>query len=152
MATAGKMDCLGSGFVGPNQKRSIFLAIELPENGRLVQSKEQFDEIANRKIEAEQISTHLQLPQGFKSKVRLKMLAVFALFVGGLLLLRFSPIPKDAELVVIAVMVVLSILPYFIRCERCHYPLISLRPERILGHWRAFFLPKHCPKCGLECL
>jgi len=116
-----------------------------------VQSKEQLDEIANRIIEAEWSCTHSQLPLGFKSKVRVKLLAVFALFAGGWLLLRYSHISKDAELVVFAVMMVLPVLPYFIRCERCHYSLISLHPDRILGIWRAFLPPKHCPKCGLDC-
>jgi len=138
--------------VGHGHEQSNLRAMDVPGSRRLVPSKEKLGEVANRIIEAESASTHVQLPLGFKSKVRVKMLVVFAIFAGGWLLLLISLIPKDLELWVFAAMMFVSMLPYFIRCERCHYSLISLRPDRVLSHWRALLPPKRCPKCGLESL
>jgi uncharacterized protein with PIN domain len=38
---------------------------------------------------------------------------------------------------------------FFIRCERCKEPLVSLRPDKITNLWRIMAPQSHCPKCGV---
>ena len=85
-----------------------------------------------------------------RSAVRVKVVLIWAIFLGCWVAFGYkglSPGWEDALFVVAAVDVVLF---YFIRCERCHDPLISLRPEKVLRLWRIMAPPKRCPKCDME--
>jgi len=86
---------------------------------------------------------------GGRSAVRVKVAIVWAIFLGCWAAIRFaglSPGWSDALFVVAAIDAV-SI--YFIRCEQCHEPFVSLRPDKVTSLWRVIAPAKTCPKCGM---
>lgn len=87
---------------------------------------------------------------GDRSTVRVKVAIVWVIFLGCWTTVRFftlSPAWQDALLLVAMVD---AISTYFIRCERCHEPVVSLRPDKVPGLWRVMAPEKVCPKCGME--
>jgi len=87
---------------------------------------------------------------GSLSNVRLKLALVWIVFLACWFWLKFGRLPPGAQIILFAVAGIDAVLVYFIRCERCHTPLLSLRPDSILRSWRVMFPQKRCPKCGLE--
>jgi hypothetical protein len=85
-----------------------------------------------------------------RSAVRVKALLLWAIFLGCWFALRVDEIPLRWQDAILAVAGIDAVLLYFIRCERCKDPLISLRPDRITSLWRIMLPQKRCPKCGMN--
>jgi hypothetical protein len=77
-----------------------------------------------------------------------KLAIVWGIFIGCWAALRFaglSPGWGDAVFVVAAID---AISIYFIRCEQCHEPCVSLRPDKVTSLWSIVAPAKTCPRCG----
>ena len=86
-----------------------------------------------------------------RSLFRVKVWSLWAVFLACAALLRFASLPQSAQLTLVGVAMITSIGFYFVRCEKCKTPLISLRIgalSRSVGS--TFIPPKHCPVCGKE--
>jgi hypothetical protein len=85
-----------------------------------------------------------------RSYVRIKVLALWAIGLSCWLSLRFLQLGDLAKFIAVVIFGLVSISFYFVHCERCLNPLISLLPWKFGGYWRAFMPEKRCPKCGIE--
>jgi len=85
-----------------------------------------------------------------RSTVRVKVVLVWAIFLGCWTATRFAGLSPQWQDVLFLIAAIDAISIYFIRCEECHDPLISLRPEKLTSLWRVMAPPKRCPKCGKE--
>jgi len=86
-----------------------------------------------------------------RSLVRIKLWALFGVFLACWLAVRFGWVKGQHALLVMPVAMLAVGLTFFVRCEQCHEPMIriasTLNPKSTIN---LFFPAKRCPKCGKE--
>lgn len=82
--------------------------------------------------------------------VRVKIAMVWIIFLSCWAVMRFVALSQAWQDALFVIAGVDAISIFFIRCEECHEPLVSLRPDKLLSLWRIVAPPKRCPKCGKE--
>ena len=68
-------------------------------------------------------------PSNNRSTVRVKVALTWAIFIGSWGALRFADLSPRLQDVFFLVAAIDAISIYFIRCEACHDPLVSLTPR-----------------------
>lgn len=87
---------------------------------------------------------------GGRSAVRVKVAILWVIFLGCWAAVRFAGLSPGWQEAMFAVAAIDAISVYFIRCERCKEPLVSLRPEKVTSLWRIIAPAKICPKCRMK--
>lgn len=86
---------------------------------------------------------------GRRSAVRVKVAVVWAIFLGCWFAIQFLDVSSGWRDVLFVVAAIDAVSIYFIRCEQCHEPFVSLRPDKVTSLWRIMAPAKTCPKCGM---
>jgi len=86
-----------------------------------------------------------------RSLVRVKLWTTLGIFLLCGLAIKFQVVHGRFELAVALLAVFQPPLVFFIWCEKCHTPVISLSSAmNPVAAWRLLVQPKKCPTCGME--
>lgn len=85
-----------------------------------------------------------------RSTVRVRLAFVWVIFLSCCCVLQFATLSPGWQDAILGLAGASAISVFFIRCERCKEPLVSVRPEQISSVLDIMAPQKHCSRCGLE--